>query len=124
MRLTVTKVLKWKAMADKLKKLKKEESDLRRAICEEVLQGQVGVVKVVINGGVKVKATGKETQNVDSVALQAIWSDLSNAEQNSIVWKPSLVAKNYKKLPSDCILNQVITTKPAMPTLKVEEIND
>ena len=114
----------WAETQAKLKTLKAVEALMRREICTEILAErgmQDGRVTVSENfANFRAKATQSLSYKVDDKALRAIWPELTEFEQAAVVYKPSLAMAVYKKLPYDSLLQDVITTTLAMPTLKVE----
>jgi len=117
----VAKVLHWNELHKMLTRLKIEENDLRRELAEGILQGRTGTYHFKVDD-LKISAVGKISTNVDSAALNAIWKNLTIEEKDSIKFKPEIISKKYKELPADSKLSQVVTTKPAMPSLKVVEV--
>jgi len=118
------RLLEWSEISELLKELKTKEAALRRELCSDIIN-HAGMV----NGRVKVQqnypdfraAAGQAlSYKVDDKALQVIWENLNEAEKLAIKYKPSLSLAIYKKLPSDSILHDAVTTSLAMPTLKVE----
>lgn len=111
----------WYKMSLELKRIKAEEAALRRELCEELFDGKVGEFRVKEEfDDYIVTAESKVTRKLDSPQLDSIWDQLSPAEQGAIIHKPSLVLRNYRKLPDHCLLHSCITESPAMPTLKLE----
>lgn len=109
----------YKAQQD-LKELKAHEAKLRRAICEDMFDGQQGSFKVKIsNAAYDIVATSRITTSLDMSVYEGLVNRLSEAELACIKYKPSLIAKNYKQLPPLSLLDEAIVTKPAMPTLKL-----
>lgn len=115
---------KWKELSTRLKQIKEEEADLRRAICEEIIAGAE-----MTNGRVTVKdylddyavkAVQTLSYTIDVAALGTIWEGLSQAEQDAVVMKPSLSLAAYKKLPEDALLHEAVVSRLAMPTLSAE----
>jgi len=119
------KYLKWAKIEKKLKELKKEEVDTRRELCQELFDSQPGKRKIVKEiDGIKITANYKTTTKIDAEALKQIFVDLSPEDEECIEYKPSLKKRNYNKLSEDSLLHEVVTEKPSMPTLKVEEVSD
>jgi len=114
----VARVLYWDELYKKLAFIKAEENALRRELADGILQGRTGTHHFKVED-LKISAVGKTSDNVDSAALNAIWKDLTIEEKNSVRFKPEIISRLYKKLPANSRLSQVITTKPAMPSLKV-----
>ncbi len=113
-------------MARALKKIKTDESNLRKSLAESILgvdQFIKGIRKTNrVEGGYTFAINQKMNYKLDEGILSALWKELSDEERACINYKPSLSIAAYKKLPEDSLLHEAITTKPAMPTIKSEEI--
>jgi len=119
------KYLKWAKIEKKLKGLKKEEADMRRELCQELFDDQPGLRKIVKEiEGLKITANYKTTIKIDAEALKQIFVELSLEDEECIEYKPSLKKREYNKLSEGSLLYEVVTEKPSMPTLKVEEVSD
>jgi len=122
--LTSDQIMEWADVAAELKMLKAKEVDMRRPIAEELLEQATysGARKSVSEAypGFKVKAAQALSFKVDPEALQSIWDDLDTLEQCAIKWTPTLSMPLFNKISPDSVLHDVVTSKPAMPTLKVE----
>ena len=118
------KLIEWEYTANELKLLRKKEADMRRVLVDELLkhsdtqEGRDVTEFVQFNAVVNIKVN----RNVDDAALTSIINDLSDDERASIVYKPSLDMRRYRKLPDSSILHSVVTAKPGMPTLKLDWI--
>ena len=125
MAITKEKVAEWKRLSSTLQTIKKQEMELRKEIAKAVLNGHIGTKNSVI-GGYKVKAQQSERQKIDNAALLSIWNDLTQAEKDTVQWKPEIKVKEYKALlndtnaPKDKLLSVIETVENA-PTLKVEK---
>lgn len=75
----------------------------------------------------KVKTVGKLTRSLDESGLQRDWLNLPDEVKSCIKWKPSIDTKALRSLESmrdDLVpvMAQYMTTKPAKPSIKIEEI--
>lgn len=111
------KVKEWLNAKKKLDHYKDNEMSLRKTICSFILGTKTKGSKTDMVGEFKMTATAKLNTVIDKDALKAIWPDLSKQEKACIRFKPELVAANYKKIPANSKLHQVITDKPGAPTL-------
>ena len=114
----------WIAAKANLDVVKAKEMELRKEICEAVLQGTHKGTEHLIVEGLDVAATGKINTKVDTECLDTIWNDLSQGEKDCIVYKPSLVAKEYKTVDAKSKLHEAIITTPGTPTLKVKPVKE
>ena len=114
----------WKELSLRLRRIKAEEAEIRREICESI----IGNAEMV-NGRVTIKSsqegyaiTAVQTlgYTVDIAVLGNIWEALSTQEQECIQMKPTLIQGKYKALPEESLLHEAIVTRMAMPTLKAE----
>jgi hypothetical protein len=119
---------KWKELSLKLKRIKEEEADLRREICQVVIaDAEMKNGRVTVKDyydGMEVKATQTLSYTIDVAVLGTVWEHLSPEEQDAIVMKPSLSLAKYKKLPEDSLLHEAVISKLAMPTLLAEEYGE
>lgn len=111
--------LKWRQLSIELKKLKKDESVLRRKLCENLLNN--GNVPRLI-GEYKFKATATMNYSVDTPAVTAMWKKLSFEEKLALKWKAELVVSKYNELPENCLLKTAVVIKDGMPKLEWKEI--
>lgn len=123
--LTKEKIEEWiiaKVAADEFKK---KEMNLRKEICEYLLEGKIkGTVKRTIEGYL-LTASAKLNTSIDKEVLEAIWEDLTTEEKACFRFDPKLVAKEYKKLPVEYnTLDIAITDKPGAPTLSFKKIEE
>lgn len=115
---------RWRDMSMRLKKLKEEEMALRKEICGKILAGMsLPATKKHEFNGMRITAKGALSYNVDEAVLKSVWNELGGIEKQAIKWKPSIVMKTFKDLPESSMLMEAIITKPAAPTLKVEDID-
>jgi len=113
--------LKWAKISADLKKIKAEEAALRKKLCSELFNNRTGEFKEVWeDDDIVVKGESKVTRNIDKVALLSMSSELTDEERECIKYTPELVLRPYRKLPEDSKLHEIITEKPAMPTLSLE----
>ena len=118
----------WKALSLQLKKLKGEEADMRREICEEIIadtemkNGRVTVKDHM--DGYDIKAVQTLSYTLDVAVLGTIWKHLSECEQACVQMVPKLKLAPYKNLPEDSLLHEAIVTRLAMPVLTAEQVGE
>jgi len=117
--------LYWRNVAQQLTTLKAKEVKLRRELCNGLFEGRIGsfTVKKDIDDW-QITAVSKTTLKLDQEAASAMYGDLTDAEKNSLKSELKIVKKFFDALPADAILFDAITEKPAMPSLKVERIEE
>lgn len=115
------KYMEWYSLLVKLQNVKEQEMKLREELCENLFNGKVGRFVVTDKfPDFNIKATSKVTTALDEDILKDMYEDLSELEQAAIKFKPSLVAKQYNKLPAESLLHEAVIQKPATPTLKID----
>jgi len=121
--MNIVDLLTWQETLEQLRDLKKKELSMRLALCQELFKGQdLGSEKkdiIAVVGGFRVKATYTINTSIDEDELTEIWDDLSAEEHACINFKPVLVKSELDKLPEDSQLWDVLTSKPATPTLSI-----
>ena len=121
---TMSDIAKWKHLATELKKLKVQEAELRRELCEIYLHDQPlengRATAKLHDGHYAVKAVQTLGYTIDQGALSAIWDHLTDEEKSCIKLKPELILSNFKKLPATALLNEAVVSRLAMPTLTAE----
>jgi len=111
----------WLALKPELDKLAAREKELRVYIAKTILEGAVKGSRITIFNDVELKATAKQYINVDKVALDLAFNDLSDFEKQCLRYKPEFVMSNFNKLPADSILrSRVAIAKEGMPTLEIK----
>ena len=115
----VKRWIKWK---DDLAMAKENELNLRKEICEHILQGQIKGSKKGTIGIYVLSASAKLNDKLDAELLKAIWPNLTPEEKACIKYKPNLIAAKYKKLKSGVKLNRCIDSKPGTPTLTLKSV--
>lgn len=114
-----TLILEWDQKNDELKRLKKQEMELRLQICESLLEGkEVGTHNFEYDG-FSAKAVKKTSISLLPEELEALYDDFSEDERNCISFKPMLSQSKYKTLDDSSILDECIVVKPATPSLSV-----
>lgn len=113
------KIIKYKEIQIMLKKFKDEESKMRVEICDELLKHKRVGIHTFDFDDVKVKAVKKVTIKPDDDKLRYMYDDMSEAEQACFKFKPDFVATMYKRLTDTSVVDECITSKPAMPTLEI-----
>lgn len=109
-------------MALQLKDLREQEAEIRRKICDQLLDGkEVGTHKFNF-GSYKVKAVKSYSYSLDQELVRDMIDngDFSDDELDAIKTKYELSISAYKKLDASDNLDDCITVKDAMPTLTVE----
>jgi len=115
-------VKEWIFIKDKLTEAKTHELELRKEICEHILEGKIkGSKKGTIDGYV-LTATAKMNDKIDVELLKSIWKELSDGEKACIKYKPSLIAAEYKKLKGALKLHRCIDSKPGTPALSLKTV--
>src|SRR5574343_452038 len=121
--MNIVDLITWQETLEQLRDLKKKELSMRMALCQEMFKGQdLGSEKkdiIAVVGGFRVKATYTINTSIDEDALTEIWDDLSAEEHACVNFKPVLVKSELDKLPEDSQLWDVLTSKPATPTLSI-----
>lgn len=84
------------------------EMKLRKEIIEKEGTGEF------VHNGVEYKAAQGINRTIDDSALESIWDDLPQDDKDCINFKPKV---QYAKLDEASILWDIITEKPATPTL-------
>lgn len=114
---TVNKWIEAKTALDSAKKL---ELELRNKIIEDLKERNPGIIEGTVHhhfGDIDIGVSFKTTKTVDQTALDAVWEHLSDAEKEAFVFKPSLDARNYKKVKDSSAVASVVTVKPAQATV-------
>lgn len=112
----------WMEASENAKYWADKEKELRIKICDKLLEGKAVGTHNLKEGKYKIKVVKKIIHSLDSDFLGAIWDELSEEEQASIKMSPKLLLKEYNGLEDHSTLDQVITVKPAMPTLSIEYV--
>lgn len=117
------KLTEYFAVKQEMARLSKLEREMRAKICEEYLMGVLEGSRTVNAGRFKVTVSAVLNRSVDAEALDTIWEDLNWDEQQLIEFKPKLKIKEYKQAEAvGTKLMDVVTVKPGMSQLKVEEL--
>ena len=106
---------------------KKLESELRIELLGELFQNNTveGTEATEIDG-YKVKGSFSLNFKLDGKALEEAFDDLSEVEQACISFKPSLNKSVYKSIEDSEReeLDEYITVSSAMPTIKIERLEE
>ena len=99
---------------------------LDEAIAARLKDREEGTVSRDVSG-FKVTATYKVTRKVDTLALQAGWDKLTDNSRNAFKWGAELITGQYRAMeklnsPDLAEIARFITTSPASPSIKIEEI--
>ena len=112
----------WIEASARLKEAKAEELRLRNAICDTHLEDKLEGSKTDRFGDLKITTTARLNRSIDTEVLDAIWDDLTLEEQDCVIYKPSLVLANYKRIEqSGGKLLEAVTVKPGQASLKIVE---
>lgn len=109
----------------------KQDEDAARAARLEIeeaivaqMPGKDEGATSIENDAVRVVVTRKLNRKVDADALKDAWESLPATLHKAFNWKPDLSVSVFRKLDADeaaqCL--KFITTTPAKPSIKVEEI--
>ena len=128
-KLTQQDVLDFAEAQGTLAKAKKVELELRKKIISHFRYGDKleGVQHKSLDGlDMDILVTLKLTRSLDTDALDALWSELTEDQRACVEYKPSLNLKNYRALllnGDEGELINIVTEKPALPSvvLKYEE---
>lgn len=116
------KIGEWIIQKHKLDVAKKHELELRKEICEHILQGKIKGSKKSTIGTYVLTATAKINNKIDAELLESIWESLSDKEKACVKYKPSLIAAEYKKLKGAVKLHRCIDSKPGTPALTLKSV--
>lgn len=105
---------------------REERIRIEQLIIEKVGAKEEGTTTAE-DGNFKVKTVGKLTRSIDTNAVQADWDNLDPAIQKCIKWKADLDTKNLRSLEAmrdDLVpvIAKYMTTKPAKPSVTVEQV--
>jgi len=126
MSVTISDIFEYEKAVSDLASAKKLELDLRNKIIKSYKFSQHEGVqhRNISDEAVEadISITLKMSRTLDQDALEEVWGELTDEEQNSIEYKPKLVMKNYKKLVADGIgkLSRAVIEKPSQATIKVK----
>ena len=114
------KVELWKTHKNLLDISKAREMELRRDICNHILEenkGKQSGMKLI--GNLKLKAKIGVNVKFDEPLFNTLFDDLSDEEKSCVKFKPQLVSKNLKELDESSQLFLCITEEPSTPTLEI-----
>jgi hypothetical protein len=105
---------------------KNRRYELEAELVKAIGHKDEGTVKAE-QGAYQATITYKLDRKVDGEAVRDAWDSLPDEVQDAFTWKPDLSIRQYRALEtanpkSFSILAKFITTKPAKPTIKIEEI--
>ena len=109
-------------------KAKEERMALEQQILDLVGSKEEGTTTAEADG-YRIKTVGKLTRSIDTNAVQADWDNLDPAIQKCIKWKADIDTKNLRSLESmrdDLVpvIAKYMTTKPAKPSVTIEELSN
>lgn len=118
-------VKNWVEAKKELDSWKAKELELRNKILQDMNTGKkIEGVDHQEWGEFKITATYKISKSVDPKALESVWKDMTEAEQSAFVYKPSLVAKNYKEVAESDLVASAVTIKPAQGSLSMKIVEE
>ncbi len=107
----------WMSLQANLKAVKKQEMDLRRELSLELIPaGRFGTNTMMV-GDIELKTSVPTSFSLSGDDVRAAMDILTDEEKECIVWKPSLIKKNYDKLPDNNNLKKIVVMKIGAPTL-------
>lgn len=120
----------WKKVADKLAELSGKEMELRKSLVARWFKNaEEGTNTMPLSHGKALKASIKINRKVDAEVLDALKAKaildgsnvIMNALQEIIVYKPSLVVKEWKALDDDIkiLFADVVTESEGAPSLEI-----
>jgi len=126
----IENIEKWIIAKQQLKEAKESELRCRADIYEEIAKthstilpyGKQSLTIKHVEGSYKVIINVRNRFTIDSKELKAIWPSLSTEEYKIFKFKPDLIMSEYEKIPEQSMVHTCIQQKPAMCTLKIEEI--
>ena len=112
----------WKQMSINLRALKAFEMEIRKDIVGFLQPSAIPGTFDHDNSTMRIKVKIGVNIKIDEELLEHYEEQLSDAELACIKHKPSIIAKNYKMVPSDDreMLDSCLIVTPAAPTLTVE----
>lgn len=122
----IDKIKKWEFVKGRLSTAKAEESELRREICEEIINGRAGkaltiekTVKKDFDDFIAV-AKSNTTWKINAEEWEKTFDDFSEAEKKCVVDKPAISKTNLNKVDDDSKVYDALFEVPATPTLEVK----
>ncbi len=112
----------YRFLKDELIRIKEEEMTLRLAILEDIFPNSSAGTFNEDFGPFKVKGVFKNTISIDSEGWLDYEDQMTDAERCCVKLKPSIILANYKKLElheATGLLDDIVTTKPATPSIFV-----
>lgn len=102
---------------------KEQEAKLRIEILDELFPAAGEGTLNMIVGEYKVKGTFGLNYTINQEKLDETIHLMTDDERDCIKFKPNLSLTNYKKLDTAerQLLDECISVKPAMPSIKIEE---
>lgn len=119
------KIEEWTELQEQLKRVKKQEMDLRVDICSELAADKPVGTHNFDKGVYKVKVKIGENINIDDDLYFEMLPFMTAEEKECVKLKPNLKITEYKKLIQSeeyesGQLDNCITVTPATPTLEVK----
>lgn len=118
--MTENDIRQWIMAKNKLNTAKTKELELRKIICDYILDGKVKGSKKSIIGVFTLTATAKLNNRLDKKLLAVLWPDLSAVEKSCIKFEPSVIAKEYNIIDNKSNIHRAITSTPGTPTLTIK----
>ena len=108
-------------LAIQLKDIKSHEMELRRKICDVLLEGKDRGTHNFVMHGMRIKSIKGFNISLDKAALEYGYDNLTPEEKALIKFEPKLIGGEYNKSMVDTTeLDQYLTVTPASPTLTIE----
>ena len=115
----------WQTQAELLARAKAQEMATRKIITTAILGGpNVAGTKHATLGYIEATASASETLKVTRDDVLPLVDELTEEEKACIVWKPSIIKKNYDKLPEDNNLKEIVSMTIGAPTLKIVDLEE
>ena len=107
---------------------REERIRIEQLIIEKVGAKEEGTTTAE-DGNFKVKTIGKLTRSVDTEAIKTDWDNLPEEVKKCFKWKADIDTKNLRSLESmraDLVplVTAYMTTKPAKPSVTIEELSN
>lgn len=128
-------IMAWKSKNAEIKKLQAEELALRKEVLQSAFEynendEREGVRNLELGMGYKLKGTFKLTRSLDKTKVNEVLTKMEKKgiegrmfAERLVKFDPKLSVSEYKNLPDEYreMIDEAITTKPALPTLQLVE---
>jgi len=116
----MSKMSDWVKAKAELDYWKLAEKRLRVEILEEAFPNAVNCTKKGYIDGVDISAGFGLIYKVDTLCFDLFYDDMSKEQKDCFSFPPKFSVSKYKKLDDTKLIDEVLETKPSLPTLKVE----